>query len=264
MGRHDRRMFMDTGEMMRTGCLLIHGWTGAPFEMEPLVEPLRALGCAPRLVTLPGHGTSFDDFRTTWFEDWKRGAEEAYEALSRDVDRVVVMGLSMGGTLALHLATRYPVLGVVSMAAPIHVYTLFPPRMKDWRLPLIPLLQHLRPVWPGAPRRAEAQVIAPWEGYSGATSLPQLCSLMSGARSVGRTLHKVTAPLLVMHCPTDRTSPAENAWTILRGVSSDIRRMELIPIREQVTAHHMLTTHMETRERVQALACGFVRELTSI
>ena len=241
---------------MKTGCLLIHGWAGAPFEMEPLVHPLEVFGCVVSNCTLPGHGTTFDDFCTTWFEDWAAGAEQAYEELAQRVDRVVVIGLSMGGTLALQLASKYPVAGVVTMASPVYVYKLFPPQMKDWRLPFVGLLRHVRPIWPGSPRRAEANEIAPWEGYDGVTSLPQLWSLMEGVKKVGRTLDRVTAPLLAMHCPTDRTAPSGNVWEIIRKVSSKYRRMELIPIEETVTAHHMLTTHRETRERV----CGLIQD----
>lgn len=244
-----------------TGCLLIHGWAGAPFEMKPLVEPLEALGCVVRNILLPGHGTTFEDFCSTGFDDWKNGAVREYEALAAEVDQVVVIGLSMGGTLALHLAANYPVAGVVMIASPVYVYKLFPPQMKDWRLPFVGLLQHIRPVWPGQPRRPEANEIAPWEGYDGATSLPQLWSLIQGARYVGRELHKVTAPLLAMHCPTDRTSPAGNVWQIARGVSSKCRRIELIPIEEKVTAHHVLTTHRETAKRIRQLICGFVVEI---
>lgn len=246
---------------MKTGCLLIHGWTGAPFEMEPLVTPLHSMGLDTRLVTLPGHGTTFRDFCTTWFSDWAAGAERAYEAYAQEVDRVVVMGLSMGGTLSLHLAAKYPVAAVVTMAAPVYVYKLFPPRMKDWRLPLVPMLKHIRPVWPGQPRRAEAQALAPWQGYDEGTSLPQLHSLMRGVREVAKELPQVTAPLLCMHCPTDRTAPAGSAWEIANKVSSRVRRVELIPIQERITAHHMLTTHVETRDRVAGLVCTFLREL---
>ncbi|UZP68211.1 alpha/beta fold hydrolase [Desulfovibrio mangrovi] len=241
---------------MKTGCLLIHGWAGAPFEMEPLVAPLESMGCVVRNCTLPGHGATFEEFCTTWFEDWAGGAESAYQQLAGEVDRVVVMGLSMGGALALHLASRYPVAGVVTMASPVYVYRLFPPQMKDWRLPLVRFLRHVRPIWPGEPRRAEANAIAPWQGYDGATSLPQLWSLIEGVRGVGKNLHKVTAPLLAMHCPTDKTAPSGNVWEIVRGVSSQYRRMELIPIEEKVTAHHMLTTHRETRDRV----CGLIQD----
>ncbi len=247
--------------MTKIGCLLIHGWTGEPFEMEPLVEPLERMGCMARTVLLPGHGTSFSEFRRTYWADWRAGAEAAYDALAAETDAVVVGGLSMGGLLALHLGAARPVAGVVSMAAPLFVYSLCPPRMKDWRLPLVRFLRHVRPVWPGKPRRAEAEVIAPWRGYDGAVSLPQLYSLMEGGRDVAGRLKAVTAPLLVMHCPTDATSPVENAWEILRGVASRERRLELLPIEETVTAHHMLTTHRETRERVIHFFCDFVRKM---
>ncbi len=47
------------------GCLLVHGFTGAPDEMRPLGEALAAAGFPVRAVRLPGHGTSVDDLART-------------------------------------------------------------------------------------------------------------------------------------------------------------------------------------------------------
>lgn len=246
---------------MQLGCLLIHGWTGSPFEMQPLVQPLEEVGVVVKNVQLRGHGTTFSDFCTTYFSDWRSSAEEAYEEFSAEVDAVVVCGLSMGGTLSLHLASRYPVAGVITLASPVYVYSLFPPRMKDWRLPFVKYLQHIRPLWPSRTRFAEVKKIAPWQGYEGMTSLPQLQSLIEGVRQVGEELEKVSAPLLAVHCPTDKTAPAENAWEIATRVSSTQRRIELVSIAEKVTAHHMLTTHIETKEKVTRLVVDFVQNL---
>jgi carboxylesterase len=100
--------------------------------------------------------------------------------------------------------------------------------------------------------------IAPHAGYEGFQALHPLHSLIKGLRPVYRNLHRITAPLLVLHSPQDQTVPVDNAWHILRGVSSKARRMELLPITEEHTSRHQLITHQETRERVQKAVLGFV------
>lgn len=245
---------------MTWGCLLIHGFGGAPFEMEPLVEPIEQLGGVARCITLPGHDTSVDDFRTTFFEDWASYAEQEFQKLAKEVDHVAVAGLSMGGALSLHIAARLSPVAVISIAAPIHVYRIIPWEMKDWRLPLVRFMQHVRPVWPCAPRSKESQDIAPWKGYDGVNLLPQVWSLVEGCRSVGRELPKVRCPALIMHAPDDKTSPSSNAWRIAKNIGSEHRELHLLPIKEQITAHHILTTHKETKKRVQQLVRMFLNK----
>ncbi|MFV0422805.1 alpha/beta hydrolase [Oleidesulfovibrio sp.] len=243
---------------MTWGCLLIHGFGGAPFEMEPLIEPIEQLGGTVKCITLPGHDTSIDDFRTTFFDDWAKHAEREYLNLSKEVEHVAVTGLSMGGTLSLHLAARFSPAAVISIAAPIHVYRIIPWEMKDWRLPLVRFIRHVRPVWPCAPRSKESQEIAPWKGYDGVNLLPQVWSLVEGCRRVGKELGQVRCPALILHAPDDKTSPSSNAWRIAKNISSEHRELHLIPIEEKVTAHHMLTTHRETKLHVLELTKMFL------
>jgi carboxylesterase len=241
---------------MRVGCLLVHGFTGAPFEMEPLAGPLRNAGCVVRNIRLPGHDTSFEDFRRTVFADWVAHAEAEYRALEQEVDAVVPIGLSMGGTIALHLAQVFRPLGVAALAAPVYVYRVVPWRMKDWRLPLVGLLRHVRPVWPSAPRSEAARAVAPWRGYEEATALPQLHSLIRGAADVRRGLHRVTAPLLIMQARGDATVHFSNALHIAAHVGSPDVTLKLFDIADRRAGHHVITTHAESRDRV----CGAVRD----
>ena len=116
-----------SGDRRKTGCLLIHGFGGSPFEMEPLMDPLESMGCLVRNILLPGHDTTPDAWSRTSFKDWKGHAEAEFLRLQQGADDVFVMGLSMGGSLALHLAQRFDLAGVVAISAPVWLYRLFPP-----------------------------------------------------------------------------------------------------------------------------------------
>ena len=86
--------------------LVLHGFTGSPASMRPWAEDLHARGYAVELPLLPGHGTTWvDGNRSTW-RDWYAAAEDAFERLAAANDRVVVVGLSMGGCLTLRLAAE--------------------------------------------------------------------------------------------------------------------------------------------------------------
>ena len=94
------------------GVVLSHGFTGSPTAVEPWAEALRAEGFTVVTPLLPGHGTNWEDLANRSWHEWYDAYEEAYHGLARECSSVVAAGLSMGGTLALRLASRQPVAGV--------------------------------------------------------------------------------------------------------------------------------------------------------
>lgn len=98
------------------GALVLHGFTGSPHSMRGLAGALAGIGLAVELPLLPGHGTCLADMVPTRWEDWAGAAEAAYTDLAARCARVMVVGLSMGGTLACWLAGRHAeIAGVVAV-----------------------------------------------------------------------------------------------------------------------------------------------------
>lgn len=99
--------------------LLLHGFTGSPWEVRPLGEVLAANGYHVYAPRLPGHGTQPEAMAWVTHRDWEQAAEDALMSLN-GYRRVFVAGLSMGALLALILAARHPdlVKGLVLMAPP--------------------------------------------------------------------------------------------------------------------------------------------------
>ena len=96
------------------GALVLHGFTGCPQSMRGLAEAFAAKGFTTELPLLPGHGTSLDDMKATGWADWSTAAEAAYAELALRTEKVVVAGLSMGGTLTAWLASKHPeIVGIV-------------------------------------------------------------------------------------------------------------------------------------------------------
>lgn len=88
-------------------CLLLHGFTGSPWDLRPLGEALAARGLRVLAPRLPGHGTTPEALLAVTHQDWRAAAEEALASLQGH-RRVFVAGLSMGALLALGLAARHP------------------------------------------------------------------------------------------------------------------------------------------------------------
>src|ERR1700685_4215880 len=87
-----------------TGVLLCHGFTGSPRWRRRWGESLAGAGRSVALPRLPGHGTTWQEMARTRWEDWYAEVDRAFDLLQSRCDQMFVMGLSMGGCLALRLA----------------------------------------------------------------------------------------------------------------------------------------------------------------
>lgn len=96
------------------GALCIHGFTGNPSSMRGVAEAFAAAGHHVELPRLPGHGTAVSDMIPTRWSHWTAEVEASYRRLASRCERVVVAGLSMGGSLTLWTALQHPeVAGIV-------------------------------------------------------------------------------------------------------------------------------------------------------
>ncbi|HSK98496.1 MAG TPA: alpha/beta fold hydrolase [Euzebyales bacterium] len=183
--------------------------------MRPLARRLADDGMAVELPLLPGHGTHWKDLaRTTW-QDWAREAGAALDRVRARADAVAVVGLSMGGTLALHLAqTRAADLSAVVVINPSLTY----------RHPLKSVAGLVGRVVPSMPGLGN-DIARP-----GADELPYdrvplraAASLFALQDQVRADLGAVHAPLLVLTSRTDHTVPPGDSTILLDGVASTPR-----------------------------------------
>lgn len=102
---------------MKTGVLCIHGFTGGPYELQPFVDYLEVHTEWKVVVPiLPGHGEILS-LKNLSAEDWMMAAEQTLRQLQKEVDRVFVVGFSMGGIIAIYLALRYKIEKIVLLSA---------------------------------------------------------------------------------------------------------------------------------------------------
>jgi carboxylesterase len=96
--------------------LLIHGFPGTPAEVRALGETLHTAGWRARGILLPGFGPDIPTLIYRRYSDWVRAVEEELLALRREHGRVMVVGYSFGGALAISAAARVPVDGLILIA----------------------------------------------------------------------------------------------------------------------------------------------------
>lgn len=242
-------------------CLLVHGYAGRPFEMRFLEERLRQAGFLTAVPILAGHDGDEAGFSASRFVDWRGSVNDAFEDLRCRADRIFVVGFSLGGSLALDLAQSHAVDGLVTISAPVFLCRLYPYWAPDWRLFATGIMRHVCPSMPMPPARQESRALAPWQGYEAVQYLDVLHSLRKGVEDVGRGLHRVTAPILILHALQDQSVHVDNAWCIAKSVRSTHREVRLLSLEETITTRHMLTTHLETRDVVANAVCAFLGSL---
>lgn len=108
--------------------LVFHGFGGVPSEVRLVVECARELGLAAHAPLLPGHGDTVAELSRSRWHDWRSAAECAFEESFRLHGPTIVAGLSLGGLLAIHLASTFPerVHGLVALAPAVQLHWPFP------------------------------------------------------------------------------------------------------------------------------------------
>lgn len=98
------------------GCLILHGYTGSPNEVQPLTDYLKQhTNFHIKTPTLPGHGKTLN-LDNVSYENWIIAAENAYKQLKEKTDHVYIIGFSMGGMIAAYLAAKHRVEKLVLLA----------------------------------------------------------------------------------------------------------------------------------------------------
>lgn len=228
------------------GVLLVHGFTSSPASLRPLAEHLAGAGFRVDAPLLPGHGTTWQDMARTGWQDWYAEAERAYVALAATCRAVVVVGLSMGGGLALRLAERYDVAGVVLVNPSVG--------SRDPKMRLLPVLSRLVPSLPAIGDDIAKPGVTEY-AYD-RTPLRAAASMRGLWRDVTAGLSLVTAPLLLFRSVTDHVVDSSSAATILRSVSSPERTEHLLH-----RSYHVATLDYDADE-IATRTEAFVRDHT--
>ena len=228
------------------GCLLVHGFTGAPPEMRPLGEYLAGKGIAVSAPLLPGHGATAGRLNRVRWEDWLCAAQVELVALRERCQAVFVAGLSMGALLCTHLAIMYPdVAGQILYSPALAVANKF-----------LPLARFVYPLIKQFPTKPDTDLTDPdaparlWHYRTypvhGAAEFHEL------QRVVRAELKDARAPAIVFHSTRDGTLDPASAQLTFDGLGAADK--------ELVTLHnsgHCLTVDTE-RESVFARTYGFI------
>jgi carboxylesterase len=246
------------GVFGRTGVLLVHGLAGTPNEVRLLGRSLQGAGFEVHGVQLAGHCGTLDDLVATRWKDWTESVHAAAQQLRARVDRLVVIGLSMGAVLSLELAATRPDLvdGVGALSTSFW--------HDGWSMPFFTRLAYLlkpvralgigrrrmfleRPPYgirnEGIRKYVVAQMHGGNSGAAGLSGTPwySIIEMHDLSKHVRRCLRDVRAPCLVVHATEDDVSSIANADLVSNDVQGPVERLLLD------NSYHMVTIDSDRR-----------------
>lgn len=245
--------------------LLVHGFTGSPYELHLLAQHLHGCGYHCAVPLLAGHHRTLAELAATRWTDWLASAERALHELWNRVvaaaaaagkrPRLAVVGLSMGGLLTLELGRRYPaapasgsgagpaISAISTLATPIFLSRRATRAIRLFRR--TPGLRRLSvPKLFGADVRERNLPRPPLRpGGMPITCLDSLLDLMDELKP---RLGEVRQPALLCHGLRDHTAPYGSMAELAAGLGTGEVRCVALP-----RSYHLLPLDVE-RELVFA------------
>ena len=209
--------FFLLGNSSKPACLLIHGFTGTPKEMRWMGEFLYQHGYTCLGIRLAGHATDPEDMIRSRWTDWVASVEDGYQLLRGVNNNIFLVGLSMGGILALFMSTQLAprVKGVIAMSTPSRLPTDYP----IWFIELISYVMRYRPKSKEPPGSGWFDKAA-YEDHVAYAKNPvrstaELKKLILEMRAV---LPKINVPVLLMHSKDETYISPDNIEEIYAGL----------------------------------------------
>ncbi|MCR1835669.1 alpha/beta fold hydrolase [Oceanobacillus caeni] len=199
------------------GCLVIHGFTGGPYEVNPLVNFLKEnTDWHIEVPTLPGHGRELD-LKDTTYKEWIDAAEEVLQRMTERFKRIYLIGFSMGGMIAAYLAAKYTIEKLV-LLAPARKYLSFKQIAHD-------IGEVVEDSVKGT--LDENKLYTHYKNKLGTVPMKANIEFMKLVKFTKPYLHEVKAPVLIAQGRQDGMVPFKTLYDLDKELSSEEKELVL-------------------------------------
>jgi carboxylesterase len=233
-----------------TGVLVLHGFTGNPSSMRGIAEAMVALGHHVEMPRLPGHGTTVEEMVTTGWSDWTDEVRAAHGRLADRADAVVVVGLSMGGSLTLW--SGFELANVAGLVCINPATTPQEPAVLDMLQEMVDDGTEIAPAIGGDIADPDVQE----SSYDGAPLRPLLSFMREGLTAMTNRYDELTVPLLLITSRQDHVVEPANSEHLAASYGGDVEHVWL------ERSYHVATQDYD-RADIERMTGEFVARVTA-
>ena len=196
-------------KIFKKAILLIHGFAGGNYDYNSLGNDLELYNSFDVFTfTVPGHERMIIDKVTR--EDWIKKAEDEIEKIiNANYKEVYVIGHSMGGVIASHLASKYKEVKKLVLAAPAFHYLAF----KGDKVDVIESIKKLPNIFKNyAPEEVLSRIFK--------IPAPTIKEFMKLVEEHTKDIKDITCPTLILHGEKDDIVPVDSVQYVYDNIKS--------------------------------------------
>tara|TARA_B110000116_G_scaffold263603_1_gene270301 strand:+ start:1046 stop:1801 length:756 start_codon:yes stop_codon:yes gene_type:complete len=220
----------------KIGIYLIHGFSSTTYEMNILANHLKENSYHVVSNNLPGHGTTVEECNKYKYNDWLNYSKQEFAKLCSTSEKIFIIGCSMGGVIALHLASLFPVDGIIVGGVVLKFQLPFQTNYLNTILCRFLKVREKKMVL----SKDQTDKI----NFYGYTSYPLIAlnEFKKMNRRVIKELKKIKAPVLIIHSDSDRVSIKDNIAIVKDNVLS--KSIKILNV--QHAHHNIFDTNKDT------------------
>ena len=200
-----------------TLAILIHGFTGTPYDLRELGEFLYSKNVSVRAPLLPGHGSHWRDLEKVSDKDWQEAIEREVLNFFNEFKNIYLIGYSFGANLALNMSVKHPekIKGVVSLG--ISIFLRKDPLIRK----MLPVVHNLFGKY--RKKYVRKKVLEEYEETGAYARIPtkSIYDFYNFVDNITKKeLPKVTVPTLIIHSRDDRVTHPKSSHFVHEKIRS--------------------------------------------
>ena len=231
----------------RIAILFIHGFIGGIYDYDNYPNELETYrNFDVYTFTLPGHEKNI--VKGVKYNEWISSAENQIEfLLKHNYKKIYVVGHSMGGVIAAHLASKYKEIKKLVLVAPSFRYFHF----KDGKVNIKGINETLKS-FPSLLKEEDKEKVIDRISKNPIGTMLEFTKLVNACQ---KDLNTITCPTLTIHGLNDNVVPSESTDLVYNTITSKTNHL----INIDGVTHDCFT--QKRKDEVKAIITNFLRTL---